>query len=384
MFILKKQKFKYNDKHTSYDLDNFELLHPSFFIIRFLNYVGIKEIYLFGYYLADEMINDLTNYNFYNDIVCKQFHTYDVPFTRIKEPQIFKQHVASTRLAKHCIQNNIKLYNVSEYGCLSNKIKRINFESVFLNDKNIISSKISYIDFLDTFNHTVDIDFYYEKYCNNNSNMLLINKKIKVLEHLLSLGIYVLNKVNKYDTKNNVCLNPFIIDIMSLFAYLYDHHNNITSFFAHSLLTFNKVFNVCFYNDFDKISCPNFYDELVSLHINKINNNIINLDAVFYSHFNKREYNENKYFKLFIYLIYYKNIPDDFNPSTYIELNEDLKYMTEIEAINHYISYGCFEKRIYTRKININENLKRMIEIEEAMNHYDYYSDYDSDGSLDK
>ena len=30
----------------------------------------------------------------------------------------------------------------------------------------------------------------------------------------------------------------------------------------------------------------------------------------------------------------------DFNPKEYIELNEDLKHMTEIEAKNHYENAG--------------------------------------------
>jgi hypothetical protein len=393
MFILKTEEFEY--KGASFNLDNFNMSDfsvKSYNIINFLNYVGVKEIYLFGFYLADYIINDLTNYNYYDDIVCKKFHLYDEPFSRTKEPGVIIEHCQSTRIAQYCIDNDISLYNVSELGCLSNKIKRINFESLFLNEneKMFIFSKIKYKDFLDEFDDNVDIDFYYERNFNDNETNVVI-KKDNVFCHLTELGIYCLQKVNKYDTKKELVLNEFIKDIMCLISYIFYYPKsliNCSAFLCHYLLNFNKVFNVCFYNDFDKISCPNFYDDLLLLHINDINNinndiNFVEISKIF----NLTKYNEHKYFKLFIYLFYldkkrYKNIPDDFNATDYIDLNEDLKHMTNIEAKNHYANYGYKENRKYkyenipddfnvTDYINIYEDLKHMTNIE-AKNHYEF------------
>jgi len=259
IFILKHCNTIYNG--LSYNLSNFsnDDLHKSFFIIMFLIHIGIKEIYFFGYYLNDYIINDLTNYNYYNNIICKEFHNYDKPFTKILEPGIIRQHISSIYIADYCIDNNIELYNVSELGCLSNKIKRINFESLFCTEKIIISSKNKYIDFLDEFNNKVDIDFYHERNCNNSNKKSFLKKKNEVLDHLIENGIYYLNKVNKYDTKKEIYSNDFIENIIELYSYIqpieFIKIRCIITFLwnvNYGILKFNKLFNVCFYNDFDK------------------------------------------------------------------------------------------------------------------------------------
>ena len=56
-----------------------------------------------------------------------------------------------------------------------------------------------------------------------------------------------------------------------------------------------------------------------------------------YNNTNKLESNDNKY----------ENIPNDFDWKVYIELNEDLYNMTELEAKTHYEIYGFYEKRLY-------------------------------------
>ena len=40
-----------------------------------------------------------------------------------------------------------------------------------------------------------------------------------------------------------------------------------------------------------------------------------------------------------------ENIPEDFSAKDYIDLNEDLKDINEIEAKNHYKHDGCKENR---------------------------------------
>lgn len=43
----------------------------------------------------------------------------------------------------------------------------------------------------------------------------------------------------------------------------------------------------------------------------------------------------------------YDKFPDDFNPVSYIELNEDLKHMSEDEATKHFEKHGFKEGRLY-------------------------------------
>jgi len=378
-FILKTESFAYDG--TSYNLDNFKMQNyktPSYNIINFLNYVGVKEIYLFGFYICDYIINDLTNYNFYDDILCRRCHTYDAEFSRIKEIEIFWDHIESSKSSQYCVDNNILIYNVSEEGCLSNKIKRINFESVFTNKKTFISSKVGYKDFLHEFDNKVDIDFYYERNCNNNNNnnnITLLKKKQEVLTHLIHEGIYCLKKVNKYDTKNEICLNNFIKNIMCLMSYILCYPVTPISHFAlicHYLKRFNEIFSVCFYKDIDKISSPIFFDNLILLHRNVMNNIDFN---IFYKKYDDKKYNENKYFKMFCYLAYLKNIPADFNSIDYKELNGDLQAMTDLQAKMHYNYFGYKENRKYkyenipedfnpTEYKELNQDLKHMTTVE--------------------
>jgi hypothetical protein len=55
---------------------------------------------------------------------------------------------------------------------------------------------------------------------------------------------------------------------------------------------------------------------------------------------------------------HYENIPDDFNAKEYVELNEDLKNITELEAKNHYEFHGYKENRKYKyQQIDLNFNV---------------------------
>ena len=77
----------------------------------------------------------------------------------------------------------------------------------------------------------------------------------------------------------------------------------------------------------------------------------------------------------------YKNLPEDFNPKDYVELNEDLKHMTEIKTKIHYENNGYKENRKYKYEnipddfsakeyIELNKDLKHMNELQ-AKIHYE-------------
>ena len=82
-----------------------------------------------------------------------------------------------------------------------------------------------------------------------------------------------------------------------------------------------------------------------------------------------------------LYKYKYKNIPNDFNAKSYIELNEDLKHITELQSKNHYEFCGYKENRKYKYEnipddfnpkayIKLNEDLNHMTELQ-SKNHYE-------------
>ena len=104
-----------------------------------------------------------------------------------------------------------------------------------------------------------------------------------------------------------------------------------------------------------------------------------------------KKINQKKYIKKLLRKAYeckYENLPEDFVPKDYIELNNDLKNMSEVEAKFHYECYGYKECRKYKYEnipenfvpedfvskvyIELNDDLKHMKE-EEAMFHYKCY-----------
>ncbi len=78
----------------------------------------------------------------------------------------------------------------------------------------------------------------------------------------------------------------------------------------------------------------------------------------------------------------YDNIPDDFDWKSYIELNKDFNFITEIEAKKHYENYGYKENRKYKfdnisddfnweSYLELNKDLNFTTEVE-AKRHYEY------------
>jgi hypothetical protein len=127
-----------------------------------------------------------------------------------------------------------------------------------------------------------------------------------------------------------------------------------------------------------------FYDNLLVLYATDINNISDTYFDIFYSELNETKYSENKYFKLFIYLIHIrnKNTPNDFNPKEYKELHKDLQNMTDLEAKRHYDHDGYKENRKYKYENipndfnpkeykELHKDLQNMTDLE-AKRHYEY------------
>ena len=347
----------YNKLKNYLDIDYFKIINIKckiFWLIYFMIYIGITEIYLFGFYLSDYIINDLYNYTYYKDIICKKSHLYDKDNTRTKEPGLFIEHIESSYINDFCNKNNCQLFNVSELGALSNYIKRIDYESIFEKNKNIIQSKIKYKDLLDEINNKLDVEYYYNKYCLINRKDDIDTKKYKCIQNLMISGIYKLNKLNKNDPKQDIIItiNSFIYNIICLFSYLHRYNALFlleSAFFCHYLIKFNNTFNTEFYEDFNKISKEEFYINLLIKYHNQINKNI-NLIHDIKKIFNEPIFINNKYCDLFIYMIYINKLPKGFNCNLYKNLNLDLFNLNNHELIFHYVNCGKSEKRKYKLK----------------------------------
>jgi hypothetical protein len=133
-----------------------------------------------------------------------------------------------------------------------------------------------------------------------------------------------------------------------------------------------KYYNTKQWNEYKNTNYvyPNYLEILDEKIIDKLN--------IFY----KNDLEMSNYPKNLLGIIN-KNIPEDFVSKDYIELNEDLKHMTEIEVKTHYKYYGYTENRKYKYEnipedfvskdyIELNEDLKHMTEIE-SKKHYNFY-----------
>lgn len=91
-----------------------------------------------------------------------------------------------------------------------------------------------------------------------------------------------------------------------------------------------------------------------------------------------KHYKNNGIYENRKYKYDYDIIPLDFDASTYIELNNDLKYLSSTEAIKHYIKHGLRENRKYSHLpsdfdistyIELNDDLKHLTP-KEAIKHF--------------
>ncbi len=360
------QDFKINDYYSC----------DIYCFIVFLKYLGIKELYLFGCYGSDKVIN-LLNYTYENDIVVRKAHHYEnnQNIIRTIEPGWFFDQYQSSLLG---IDKTIVIYNVSKYGCLSNNIKRIDFNSIFLDNKNYINSENTYEDIKNQLDKYLDINFYSKKYN-------VKNNTIDCITDYFYIGYLLNRKLFKKDKKKELLIDKFNLEgvtcINHMFNYIF-YSNNICAFMCHYYIYCKKFFYLIYnvkkdiiYNLQNKYKVENYKELLIKLF------EIHNLP----DDFNWKEYikihndlNQMKEFEAKThYIVYGKNenrkykyeLPIDFNWKEYIEINKDLSHMNEIEAINHYIIDGKNEKRIYKYDLQEDFNWKEYIEINKDLNY---------------
>ena len=215
----------------------------------------------------------------------------------------------------------------------------------------------------------------------NNENVYIIDSYRNPIERKLS------SFFQNYDDNKSIDYITEQIDKQINFLETYEAINEVLQYFNLEPFTsfdFEKKYNLIKYKNLT----------IIKLRFNDINewgsilSSIFKKDIVIYDDNlskNKSYYNEyntikktykipnlllnivanDKYFKLYNtleeqqqYLEYWKqrtrdielifhNIPEDFDPKKYIELNDDLKNMTEFEAMAHYENQGYLENRLY-------------------------------------
>jgi len=240
----------------------------------------------------------------------------------------------------------------------------------------------------------------YLKYCNDIDSLYNFINYIKndkyIDEHSSPISHYYYNiyklKPTIYKIENN--LNQTINDFLTkkhnktlcddLFFMNISKNVNINETNTYKNYDF-KFFN---YNDWTEFikkynTIPNYNDILDDQLIELIN-------IVYKEDLNNFNYTLQKSTSchLLLYNSKCKNIPEDFEAKTYIEINEDLQKLSELAAIEHYKNTGIYENRKYKYEnipedfeakiyIEINEDLKNFTE-KEAKNHYDESGFYEN------
>jgi len=264
-------------------------------------------------------------------------------------------------------------------------LENINYKNydyiLFLNDSIILTENIN--DFLNYIKNVI-----------NNVNIYAYNDSNQIQYHYKSycflLNIYIINKfMNFFYNRKNL-----IVDLDSLICnielYLHTIDDNKDCFFKISN-DYNMSKNIYYENEilyqyllskniFGIIEIKKIYDIQKEYKITIYGNNIENFDYDFYktyyddmnnlsdnellNHFIEygqyegRRCNNNcntflpDYYKEkldTLKLLYFFDIPNDFDIYYYKKYNDDIKYFSHINTKLHYIEYGYYEGRIYNK-----------------------------------
>lgn len=239
-------------------------------VIMFLDFIGIKEIYLFGFYLGKKVPN-LNKFNFYEDIIQKDFHWYKEGDVRRFEYLVFVEQINSSLVADYLFKKNKKIFNVSKYGCYSNRIPRITYESIDKEDKEFISPEFEYTDLneqLLKFNHA----FYKDNY------KLPFKTKEDLFMNYLRHGIYLNWKIHKYDNrKKDIKIDKFHLLIAQIVTLILNkpflRSKNMYSFLGPEIVKFNKKLNTEYFEELNSSYLDYLYikkEQAIKLNQSKI------------------------------------------------------------------------------------------------------------------
>lgn len=374
-------QFSYNEKlfDLPIHINHYQINSVKTYISRKLKleigYVGGKirdpnDIFLFM----------LSNNDMYSDIMNKFSENINIILKKDAT-----NNVEDNLNIIYCINclyvNDTLIYNISSYNELlkilnSNTIKYAKFKDLLPNDFDVDNYRLLNKD-LNNLTESELLNHYIlfgsnenRKYKNNEKKSEL---KIKMNNSCDNLKIESNNSELKNVKKNNSSNSMKIDEDNS------DYDNN--SELGNNNLEKNKITkdetSDSDLSDFEKLpldfdTLPDDFDPEIYKNLHKDLKNMGNIDVInHYINFGKREKRNykksennkknnkksesnkknNKKSKEFKNNLKYYNEPDsDFDVKIYKELNKDLQYLTDGEAIYHYLTYGINEKRKYIKK----------------------------------
>ena len=231
-----------------------------------------------------------------------------------------------------------------------------------------------YINFI----HTLDIDNEYNFQCNKEfreSNIYIptTNSVIKFINRVKNLNNnlkFILHFLIPPDSHNYYDLIQPLENINNVRVHYLTKDDNIDPYMYQCRhwswdQTYTSIINKNLPSDFNVCNYKNMNPDLSYMS-----------DEEAIIHYQNNGIYENRSYKN---IIYKNNLPSDFNVSIYKKINKDLSYMSDEEASNHYINNGIYENRSYKNVFphnfnvviykKLNSDLSHMSN-EEASNHY--------------
>lgn len=317
--------------------------------------------------------------------------------------------------SKNQLKINTLINNLYYLNKISNKIIIINSINI---EQKIIDSFKDNLLFIN--NQFIITDNFLQKYKDNNKDLINMDNQ-NLINHIINYGInenrietiyniefyytndityhdkhlYYLNKNNIVDKYKNIILTNDKIIIT-------DYLDNLNDYFNDDIeltMILNKIDFVRFnnngikkfiinnsYNIFNNsnnlfLDLPTDFDPKIYIELNDDLYNLTDNEAI--EHFIKKGIKYRSYKKINID----KPIDNKFNYRDYIELNTDLSHLSEEEAIEHYKVYGYYENRLckknlpkdfnYEDYIFLNLDLSKLNR-DEAINHYLFYGCYEN------
>jgi len=238
------------------------------------------------------------------------------------------------------------------------------FEDLFLYRNHLFINN----DLITNINPDIIIDLHDEKLYNMNDTFLSYDDIYSILvfldDEIFNNIITNINNLN--EIKNN----------LQLFSYLLnDYKHLIKPYIDNNIITNNDLINKLKHvRSINKEKIPKDFNAKNYIELNLDLRHMSEDEAT--NHYECSGYKENRKYK-------YENIPENFNPKYYINFNNDLSYMSENEALKHYEYFGYKENRKYKFEnipndfnpkyyLQLNNDLNYMSE-NEAKFHYELY-----------
>jgi hypothetical protein len=216
------------------------------------------------------------------------------------------------------------------------------------------------------------------------NNYVILNENYSCMDETLNYFNIEKPKNFDFDKKYNIIDHKNIVFIKLRFNDIKEWDIILSKIFDKNItmLNSNLSINKKYHKMYEKIKSIYHVPECV---LNNIKNNN---EFKIYNTLDEQE----KYIQLWScktkkYNYIYKNIPCDFDVKNYILLNDDLKNLTDEEAIIHYETIGFYEKKQYNftnvkndfdvnNYILLNDDLKNLTH-EEAIKHYEITGFYE-------